>query len=51
MRAAVDAGLTEQETVAKLAESMKAYSGYKIFPWVHSQVNVPKTYQEMKAAH
>jgi cyclase len=48
VRAAVDAGLTEQETVAKLAESMKSYSGYKIFPWVHSQVNVPKTYAEMK---
>jgi len=46
---AIDAGLTEQETVAKLAESMKGYSGYRIFPWVHSQVNVPKTYQEMKA--
>lgn len=49
VRAAVDAGLTEQETVTKLAESMKQYNGYKIFPWVHSQVNVPKTYQEIKA--
>lgn len=49
VRAAIDVGLTEAETVAKLAESMKRYSGYKIFPWVHSQVNVPKTYQEMKA--
>ncbi len=49
VRAAVDAGLSEQETVTKLAETMKQYSGYKIFPWVHSQVNVPKTYQEMKA--
>jgi cyclase len=49
VRAAIDAGLTEQETVAKLAESMKGYSGYTIFPWVHSQVNVPKTNREMKA--
>lgn len=47
--AAVAAGLTEPETVQRLAESMKAYAGYKIFAWVHSQVNVPKTYQEMKA--
>ena len=50
MRAAIDAGLTETETVAKLEVSMKRYSSYRIFPWVHSQVNVPKTYQEMKAA-
>ncbi|MCX6952820.1 MAG: MBL fold metallo-hydrolase [Verrucomicrobia bacterium] len=49
VRAAIDAKLTEAETATKLAESMKRYSGYKIFPWVHSQVNVPKTYQEMKA--
>ena len=49
VRAAVEAGLSEPETVAKLAETMKRYSGYKIFPWVHSQVNVPKTYHEMKA--
>ena len=49
VRAAIDAGLTEAETVTKLAESMKRYSGYRIFSWVHSQVNVPKTYQEMKA--
>lgn len=49
VRAAIEAGLSEQETVTKLAESMQGYSGYKIFPWVHSQVNVPKTYQEMRA--
>lgn len=50
VRASIDAGLTEQETATKLADSMKQYNGYKIFPWVHSQVNVPKTYQEMKAS-
>lgn len=46
--AAVAEGLTEQETVQRLTESMKQYSGYKIYPWVHSQVNVPKTYREIK---
>ena len=46
--AAVAEGLTEAETVQRLAGSMKHYAGYKIFPWVHSQINVPKTYQEMK---
>lgn len=49
VRAAIDAGLSEKDTVAKLADSMTRYDGYRIFPWVHSQVNVPKTYQEMKA--
>jgi cyclase len=46
--AAVNEGLSEQATVERLAVSMKQYSGYKIFPWVHSQVNVPKTYREIK---
>jgi cyclase len=46
--AAIAEGLTEPETVQRLAERMSAYAGYKIFPWVHSQVNVPKTYQELK---
>lgn len=45
--AAVAEGLTEQATVQRLAGSMKQYAGYKIFPWVHSQINVPKTYQEI----
>jgi len=47
---AVAYGLSEQETVQRLAESMKQYSGYRIYPWVHSQINVPKTYQELKQA-
>ena len=46
--AAVAQGLSEKETVQKLTEGMKQYNGYKIYPWVHSQINVPKTYQEMK---
>ncbi len=47
---AVAQGLTEQQTVARLAEDMRQYNGYKIFPWVHSQINVPKTYQEAAKA-
>jgi len=46
--AAIADGLSEAETVQRLAESMKQYAGYKIFPWVHSQINVPKTYRELK---
>lgn len=46
VQAAVGRGLSEKETVEVV--TMKEYSGYKIFPWVHSQINVPKTYQELK---
>lgn len=45
---AVAQGLSEEATVSRLAESMKQYNGYKIYPWVHSQITVPKTYQEVK---
>jgi len=30
---------------------MKQYSGYRIYSWVHSQINVPKTFHEMKGAN
>jgi cyclase len=47
---AVAKGLSEKETVDLLTETMKQYAGYKIYPWVHSQINVPKTYEELKPA-
>jgi glyoxylase-like metal-dependent hydrolase (beta-lactamase superfamily II) len=46
VQAAIRRGLSEKETVE--AVTMEEYSGYNIFPWVHSQINVPKTYQELK---
>ncbi len=46
VQAAVGRGLSEKETVEAVA--MKEYNGYRIFPWVHSQINVPKVYQELK---
>jgi cyclase len=47
--AAVAEGLTEIQTVERLTASMSRYNGYRIYPWVHSQLNVPRTYQEYKA--
>lgn len=44
VRSAVARGLTLEQTVKAVA--MPEYSGYKAFPWVHSQVNVPQAYQE-----
>jgi len=49
--ASVAQGLSEEQTVQRLSESMKQYSGYRIYSWVHSQINVPKTFHEMKRAN
>jgi cyclase len=46
VQAATDAGLTEEQTVTQV--SMEPFQGYKIWGWVHSMVNVPATYKELK---
>ena len=46
VQTSVDTGLSEQETVTKV--SMEPFQGYKIWGWVHSMVNVPATYKELK---
>ena len=46
VQAAVARGLSEKETVEAVA--MTEYSGYRIFPWVHGQINVPKAYNELR---
>lgn len=48
---AIKQGLSEKQTVLQVTDNMKQYSAYRIFPWVHSQVNVRKTFEEMKAQH
>jgi glyoxylase-like metal-dependent hydrolase (beta-lactamase superfamily II) len=46
VRSAIARGLSEKETVQAVA--MPEYGGYKIFPWVHGQINVPKAYNELR---
>src|SRR5882757_449212 len=46
VRAAVDKGLSLEETV-KVATA-EAYSGYKLYPWTHKQINVPHAYRRIK---
>ncbi len=46
VQTAVDMGLSEQDTVTQV--QMSSYQGYKIWGWVHSVVNVPATYKELK---
>lgn len=45
---AVAAGLDVAQTAERVGQRMQArYGAYKIYPWVHVQVNVPKTYAEL----
>lgn len=46
VQAAVDDGLTQEETVA--AVTLEDFQGYKLWGWIHEQVNVPHTYDELR---
>ena len=46
VKTAVGAGLTEEQTVNQV--TMDSFQGYKIWGWVHSSVNVPAAYKELK---
>jgi cyclase len=46
VQAAVSSGLSLEETV-KVATA-EAFSGYKLYPWVHKQINVPHAYRRIK---
>jgi cyclase len=43
---AVERGLTLEETVKAVA--MEEYSGYRLYPWTHKQMNVPHAYKRIK---
>ena len=45
VEALVAARKSKEETVR--AAEMKEYEGYRIYPWVHLQVNVPAAYDEL----
>lgn len=45
---AIDEGLSLEETVKKTSESMAHFRGYVLFDWIHSNLNVSKTYAELK---
>jgi cyclase len=46
VRAAVENGLTLEQTVKAVA--MEEYSGYRLYPWTHKQMNVPHAYKRLK---
>jgi glyoxylase-like metal-dependent hydrolase (beta-lactamase superfamily II) len=46
VEASIAARKSKEDTV--LATGMKEYEGYRIYPWVHLQVNVPAAYDELR---
>jgi hypothetical protein len=46
VQASVDKGSTVEETVA--AVTMEPFKGYALWDWIHTTVNVPSTYNELK---
>lgn len=42
--AAKGSGLTVEQTVAKV--TMQSFAGYRLWDWIHKQVNIPATYAE-----
>lgn len=49
--AAVAAELDERQAAERIGQRMQArYGAYRIYPWVHTQLNATKAYQEIKAA-
>jgi glyoxylase-like metal-dependent hydrolase (beta-lactamase superfamily II) len=45
---AINQGLNQEETVKKTIDIMKDFRGYVLFDWVHSGLNVPKAFEELK---
>ncbi|CAF4558204.1 unnamed protein product [Didymodactylos carnosus] len=45
VQAAIDEGLSLEETVKQVA--MPEFSGYVVFDWVHSSMNVPAAYKDL----
>lgn len=46
VQAAIDRNVPEKDIAQ--AVQMDEFKGYKLFPWVHGQMNVVKAYQELK---
>jgi cyclase len=48
VQAAINDGLDAARTAERVARRLEPrYGAYKIYGWVHTQVNVPRTYQEL----
>ncbi|CAF1489534.1 unnamed protein product [Adineta steineri] len=45
---AIDDGLSLEQTVKKATDEMSQFRGYVLFDWIHSSLNVPKTYEDLE---
>lgn len=46
VKSSVGAGMSAEQTVASV--TMAPFQGYALWGWIHTQVNVPKTYGELR---
>ena len=46
---AIHKGFDLTQTVEKTVSAMEHFRGYVLFDWIHSSLNVPKTFDELKA--
>jgi glyoxylase-like metal-dependent hydrolase (beta-lactamase superfamily II) len=44
----IDQGLNLEEIIKQTTDAMQQFRGYAFFDWIHSKVNVPKTFEELK---
>ncbi|CAF3725156.1 unnamed protein product [Rotaria sp. Silwood1] len=45
---AIDQGLNLEQTVKTTTDAMQGFRGYVLFDWIHSSLNVPKAFDELK---
>ncbi|CAF3794988.1 unnamed protein product [Rotaria sp. Silwood1] len=45
----INEGLNQEQTVKQTTDAMKDFRGYVLFDWIHSALNVPKAYEELKS--
>ncbi|CAF4311877.1 unnamed protein product, partial [Rotaria sordida] len=48
VQTAIDQGLNLTQTVEKTTNAMQEYRGYILFDWIHTSLNVPKAFEELK---
>ena len=46
---AINQGLNQEQTVKKTNDAMQNFRGYVLYDWVHSGLNIPKTFEELKS--
>jgi glyoxylase-like metal-dependent hydrolase (beta-lactamase superfamily II) len=48
---AINQGLNQEQTVKQTTDAMQNFRGYVLFDWIHSALNIPKAFEELKCNH